>query len=126
MIWTLIALAITFFVLKKVAFKPIQKTIDDRRDRIREAVEEADNARNEARELLEQNRAILAEARSESGKILADAVSDAHARARVGWMPSRDDGARWLASLAHPGDVVLTVGAGDVDAAVPVLLEALA
>jgi len=79
MIWTLIAFGITFFVLKKVAFKPIQKTIDDRRDRIREAVEEADNARNEARDLLEQNRAILAEARSESGKILADArkVADA-------------------------------------------------
>ena len=63
----------SFFVLKKVAFKPIQKTIDDRRDGIRQAVEEADNARNEARELLEQNRAILAEARAESGKILADA-----------------------------------------------------
>ena len=42
MIWTLIAFGITFFVLKKVAFKPIQKTIDDRRDRIREAVDEAD------------------------------------------------------------------------------------
>ena len=35
MIWTLVAFGITFFVLKKVAFKPIQKTIDDRRDRIR-------------------------------------------------------------------------------------------
>ena len=79
MIWTLIAFGITFFVLKKVAFKPIQKTIDDRRDRIREAVEEADNARNEARDLLEQNRAILAEARSESAQILAEArkVADA-------------------------------------------------
>ena len=79
MIWTLIAFAITFFVLKKVAFKPIQKTIDDRRDRIMAAVDEADNARNEARELLEQNRAILAEARTESAQILAEArkVSDA-------------------------------------------------
>ena len=79
MIWTLIAFAITFFVLKKFAFGPIQKTIDERRDRIRQAVEEADNARNEARELLEQNRAILAQARSESADILADArkVGDA-------------------------------------------------
>ena len=79
MIWTLIAFAITFFVLKKFAFGPIQKTIDDRRDRIRQAVEEADNARNEARELLEQNRAILAQARSESADILAEArkVGDA-------------------------------------------------
>ena len=73
MIWTLIAFGITFFVLKKFAFGPIQKTIDDRRDRIRQAVEEADNARNEARDLLEQNRAILGQARSESADILAEA-----------------------------------------------------
>jgi F-type H+-transporting ATPase subunit b len=73
MIWTLITFGITFFVLKKFAFGPIQKTIDDRRDRIRQAVEEADNARNEARELLEQNRAILAQARNESTEILAEA-----------------------------------------------------
>jgi F-type H+-transporting ATPase subunit b len=79
MIWTLIAFGITFFVLRKYAFGPIQKTIDERRDRIRQAVEEADNARNEARELLEQNRAILAQARSESAEILAEArrVADA-------------------------------------------------
>ncbi|HEY9457433.1 MAG TPA: F0F1 ATP synthase subunit B [Gaiella sp.] len=79
MIWTLIAFGITFFVLRKYAFGPIQKTIDERRDRIRQAVDEADNARNEARELLEQNRAILAQARSESAEILAEArrVSDA-------------------------------------------------
>ena len=66
-------------MLREFAFGPIQKTIEARRDRIREAVEEADNARNEARELLEQNRAILAEARSESAQILAEArkVADA-------------------------------------------------
>jgi F-type H+-transporting ATPase subunit b len=79
MIWTLIAFGITFFVLRRYAFGPIQKNIDARRDRIRQAVEEADAARNEARELLEQNRAILAQARSESADILADArkVGDA-------------------------------------------------
>ena len=55
MIWTLIAFGITFFVLKRFAFGPIQKTIDDRRERIRGAVEEA-KAREEARELLEQHR----------------------------------------------------------------------
>ena len=79
MIWTLIAFGITFFVLRKYAFGPIQKTIDERRDRIRQAVEEADNARNEARDLLEQNRAILAQARSEAADILAEArkVGDA-------------------------------------------------
>lgn len=79
MIWTLIAFGLTFFVLKKWAFGPIQKTIDDRRDRIRQAVDEADKARSEAAELLEQNRQILAQARSEAGEILAEArkVGDA-------------------------------------------------
>lgn len=80
MIWTLIAFGITFYVLRRYAFGPIQKTIDDRRDRIRAAVEEADAARDEARELLEQNRAVLARARSESAEILSEArkVGDAH------------------------------------------------
>ncbi|MEI7760550.1 MAG: F0F1 ATP synthase subunit B [Thermoleophilia bacterium] len=73
MIWTLIAFAITFLVLKKFAFAPIQKTIDARRDRIRESVEDAERAREEARGLLEENRAILAEARSEAAHILAEA-----------------------------------------------------
>jgi UDP-N-acetylmuramate--alanine ligase len=60
-----------------------------------------------------------------SGKLVVDAVSDARAGTQVGWMPSPEDGARWLARLARPGDVVLAMGAGDVDAAVPLLLETL-
>lgn len=79
MIWTLICFAITFFVLKRFAFGPIQRTIDERRDRIRKAVEEADNAREEARELLEQHRRLLADAKGEAAEILAEArrVADA-------------------------------------------------
>jgi F-type H+-transporting ATPase subunit b len=79
MIWTLIAFGITFFVLRKYAFGPIQRTIDERRERIRKAVEEADRAREEARGLLEQHRQLIAQAKSESGEILADArkVADA-------------------------------------------------
>ena len=79
MIWTLIAFAITFFVLKRFAFGPIQKMIDERRDRIRAAVDEADKAREEARELLEQHRQLIAEAKGDAAEILADArkVADA-------------------------------------------------
>ena len=57
-----------------------------------------------------------------TGKLIVDEIHGT----RVGWMPSAERGARWLASLARDGDVVLTLGAGDVDQAVPVLLEALA
>ena len=48
MIWTLICFAITFFVLRRFAFGPIQRAIDERRDRIRKAVDEADRARRGA------------------------------------------------------------------------------
>jgi F-type H+-transporting ATPase subunit b len=79
MIWTLICFAITFYVLKRFAFGPIQRTIDERRERIRRAVDEADQARNEARELLEQHRAMIAQAKHEGAEILAEArkVADA-------------------------------------------------
>jgi len=61
-----------------------------------------------------------------TGKLVVDATAQARPGMRVGWMPDVEAGARWLAQLAQPGDIVLTIGAGDVDRAVPVLLEALA
>ena len=44
----------------------------------------------------------------------------------VGWTPSVEQGARFLARRARAGDVVLTMGAGNVDEAVPLLLAELA
>ena len=61
-----------------------------------------------------------------SGKLIVDAVAEARPGARVAWMPRPADGARWLATQAREGDVVLTVGAGDVDATAPLILEELA
>jgi len=79
MIWTLVSFAITLFVLKRYAFGPIQKLIDDRRDRIRQSVEEADRAREEARSLLEEHRKLIGQAKTEAESILADTrkVADA-------------------------------------------------
>jgi F-type H+-transporting ATPase subunit b len=79
MIWTLVCFAITFFVLRRFAFGPVQKIIDERRQRIRQALEEADNARSEARRLLEEHRALMQQARGDAEGILAEArrVADA-------------------------------------------------
>ena len=73
MIWTLICFAITFFVLKKFAFGAIQKAIDQRRERIRQSLEEADKARDEARRLLEEHRQLLSQARGQGEEILSEA-----------------------------------------------------
>src|SRR5262245_57285861 len=80
MIWTLVCFGITFFVLRKYAFGPVQKIIDERRDRIRQSLQEADNARDEARRLLEEHRALMREARGQSEEILAEARRVAEAQ----------------------------------------------
>jgi F-type H+-transporting ATPase subunit b len=72
MIWTLVFFFITFYVLKRYAFGPIQKLIDERRERIRQALEEADHARGEARKLLEEHRKLIAQAKGEAEEILAE------------------------------------------------------
>ena len=73
MIWTLICFGITFYVLKRFAFGPVQKIIDERRQRVREAIEEAERARAEARRLLEEHKELRASARGEAEEILAEA-----------------------------------------------------
>jgi F-type H+-transporting ATPase subunit b len=84
MIWTIVCFVVVLVVLKRYAFGPIQKTLDDRRERIRESIEEADRAREEARALLEEHRALIGQAKSEAEEILAEArrVGDAQ-RERV-------------------------------------------
>jgi F-type H+-transporting ATPase subunit b len=73
MIWTIVFFVIVFVVLKKYAFGAIQKLIDERREQIRRAIEEADNARDEARRLLEEHRQLIGQARSEAEQILVEA-----------------------------------------------------
>ena len=79
MVWTLVTFALTFYVLRRFAFARIQQAIDERRDRIRAAVDEADRAREEARQLLEQHRQLIVDAKGDAAEILADArkVADA-------------------------------------------------
>jgi F-type H+-transporting ATPase subunit b len=73
MIWTIVAFFITFFVLRKYAFGPIQKMIDERRAQIARSIEEADHARDEARNLLEEHKKLMQEARGEAEGIVNEA-----------------------------------------------------
>src|SRR5213075_1442585 len=84
MIWTILSFLITLFVLKRYAFGPIQKTIDERRQRIQQSIEDAEAARNEARKLLEEHRELIRQARGQADEILTEArrVADAQ-RGRV-------------------------------------------
>ena len=60
-----------------------------------------------------------------SGKLVVDRLTEARPGMPVGWAPTVDGAASLVAGWARPGDLLLTIGAGDVDRAVPLLLERL-
>ena len=60
-----------------------------------------------------------------TGKRVAEALCETRPGMRVGWAPTPAEAVEVVASWARPADLALTVGAGDVDAAVPALLERL-
>ena len=70
MVWTILTFLIVLWALRRFAFGRIQGMIDQRRDRIREALDEADKAREEARELRELVKKEREEALADREKIL--------------------------------------------------------
>jgi UDP-N-acetylmuramate--alanine ligase len=49
-----------------------------------------------------------------TGKLIVNAVVDAHPGARVVWLPRRDDVVSFLAGEVGPGDVCISMGCGDI------------
>jgi UDP-N-acetylmuramate--alanine ligase len=60
-----------------------------------------------------------------SGRLIVDELAGIRPGMRIGWAPALDDAARLVVGWARPGDTVVTLGAGDVDRAAPLILEAL-
>ena len=61
-----------------------------------------------------------------SGRLIVDELARLRPGMPIGWAPVLEDAARLVAAWARPGDTILTLGAGDVDRAPDLLLEALA
>ena len=105
MIWTIVCFLITLFVLKRYAFGPIQKAIDERRERIRQSLDEADQAREEARKLLEEHRKLIGSAKTDAEEILAEARRVAEPNERgcaTSSRPTASGGSRRRASRSRP------------------------
>lgn len=60
-----------------------------------------------------------------TGKSIVDAMLAADGRSQVAWLPHRNDIVPYLASRVRPGDLVMTMGAGDVTLLGPELARAL-
>ena len=60
-----------------------------------------------------------------TGKIVADAVLDAHPWKHVAWLPTLDDVVAYLGGTLRSGDLCLTLGAGDLTTVPPRVLAQL-
>lgn len=80
--WTLVTFAVLLFVLRRMAWKPLVDALDERENRIREALNKADEAQKNANKALADNQAMLDKARQEAqelivkGKKTADSMRD--------------------------------------------------
>ena len=60
------------------------------------------------------------------GRLVVEALVAQRPGMPVAWAPEIEDAVRFVSRRARPGDLVLTIGAGDVERAGPLLLEELA
>lgn len=68
--WTVVTFIVLLIVLKKVAWKPILAALDQREAAIKESLEKAEKAREEAQKVLDENKSNIAKAEEESKKII--------------------------------------------------------
>jgi len=59
------------------------------------------------------------------GRLIVEALVAERPGMPVAWAPELEDAVRFVSRRARPGDLVLTIGAGDVERAGPLLLEEL-
>jgi F-type H+-transporting ATPase subunit b len=70
--WTIVTFIILLLILKKTAWQPILRALQEREDNIRSSLEKAEKARKEAEEILEQNKKNIAEAEEQVRKIISE------------------------------------------------------
>ena len=71
--WTLVVFSLLLIVLRKYAWGPILKSVDQRNKNIKDALKEAEKAREEMKSLTADNEQILMEAKKERDVLLKEA-----------------------------------------------------
>ena len=80
MIWTVVLFLITLAILKKYVLGPVGENIAKRRQHVAASIEEAENARDEARAMLEDYKLQLADARKEADELREQGRRDGERR----------------------------------------------
>jgi F-type H+-transporting ATPase subunit b len=72
-VWTLLAFLVVLFILKKYAWGPILKGLNDRETNIAESIASAEKVKQEMAQLKGENEALLASAREERATMIKEA-----------------------------------------------------
>ncbi len=78
--WTLLIFLLVYFFVGRAAFKPIQKALKKRDNEIQDSIDEAKRVQAQMAQMKDDNAKLLAEAREESTRIIADAEAFAKKR----------------------------------------------
>jgi F-type H+-transporting ATPase subunit b len=73
LVWGIISFVILFGALGKFAYPAIKKAIEDRSNKIRDSLDDAEKVRTEAQTILDDYQRQLADARSEANRIIEEA-----------------------------------------------------
>jgi F-type H+-transporting ATPase subunit b len=88
--WTLVTFLVLAFLLGKVAWKPLLGALDARERSIEDSLNQAQNEREEAGKLLEEHKALIAQAHRERAEALNKAEQEAE-RLKSGIMDEARD-----------------------------------
>jgi F-type H+-transporting ATPase subunit b len=72
-VWTMLAFLVVLFILKKYAWGPILKGLNDRETNIAESIASAEKVKQEMAQLKGENEALLAAAREERATMIKEA-----------------------------------------------------
>lgn len=77
MLFIIISFLVLMVILKKVAYGPLTKVLDERAAKISSDIDSAEKARQEAEKLAAQRQSELADTRQQATKVVADAKASA-------------------------------------------------
>ncbi len=81
-IWTLLWFGLLIFVLWKLAWKPLLKSLQARQDHIQKEIDDAEKTRKQAQQVLDDYRSKLADAERQGREIISHRVKQAEVDAK--------------------------------------------
>lgn len=117
-VWGGISFLLLFVVLARFAYPAVKKAMDDRADRIRQSIDDAERQKAEAQQVLDDYQRQLSDAKSEAGRIIEEARQSADAVRRELQAKAESDAAEIRQKAQADVDAMITQARADLQARV--------